>query len=96
MEKELLHLYDELIKVGVKKYVTGLAKKDLKTVKKGGEAMAKLYLEYKALGIEIAQEKAMEALDCLHLPGLKTRSTARTEDRVSCQRRCVEKMKTAL
>ena len=86
MEKELLHLYDELIKVGIiKEDVTGLAKKDPKSVKKAGQAMAKLYSEHKTLGIDLAEEKAMEALDFLQLPGLKIKSVANEDVWKKCE-----------
>ena len=53
MEKELIHLHDELIKTGLtSEDVTGLAKKDKKTLEKAGGKMAKVYSEHLALGIE--------------------------------------------
>ena len=66
MEKELIHLHNELVKAGLSSEdVTGLAKKDKKTLEKAGREMARLYSEHLTLGIEEAQVKALEALNCL-------------------------------
>ena len=79
MEKELLHLSDELVKVGIKKEdVTGLVKKDLKAVKKAGQAMARLYLVLTLL------RKGNGGLGLLTI--------ARLEAEFSCQRGCLEKV----
>ena len=53
MEKELIHLHDELVKAGLSSEdVTGLAKKDKKTLEKAGREMARLYSEHLTLDIE--------------------------------------------
>ena len=57
--------------------VTGLAKKDKKTLEKAGREMAKVYSKHLGLGIEVAEVKALEALNCLQLPGLKIRSVVK-------------------
>ena len=41
--------------------VTGLAKKDKKTLEKAGREMAKVYSKHLGLGIEVAEVKALEA-----------------------------------
>ena len=75
MEKELIHLHDELVKAGLSSEdVTGLVKKDKKTLEKAGCEMARLYSEHKTLGIDEAEVKALEGLNSLKLPGLKIRS----------------------
>ena len=80
LEKELMHIHEELTKAGLSSEdVTGLAKKDTKTLEKAGKEMARLYSEHLALGIEVAEAKAVEALDCLKLPGLKTRSVVKDD-----------------
>merc|ERR1712130_845078 len=73
MEKELCDLHDELIKDGLSSNdVTGLAKRDKKTLETIGREMDKIYLEnLEKFGGEVAEEKTLYALDCLNLPGLK-------------------------
>ena len=87
MEKELMHLHNQLIEAGLSSEdVTGLAKKDKKTLEKTGKEMAKLYSKHLALGIEGAEAKAMEALDCLKLPGFKTRSVVQEHVWKKCEK----------
>ena len=73
IEKELRHLHDNLINVGLgPENVTSLAKTDKKTLEKVGQEMDKLYKENQPrFGGEVAEEKLKDALECLNLPGLK-------------------------
>ena len=87
MEKELLHLHEELTKAGLSSEdVTGLAKKDKKTLEKAGKEMARLYSEHLAIGIEVAEVAAMEALDFLKLPFLDTRSVVQEHIWMKCEK----------
>ena len=43
-------------------------------MEKAGSEMARLYSEQLTLDVEVAGVKALEALNCLKLPGLKTKS----------------------
>jgi len=87
MEKELMHFHNELTNVGLSSEdVTRLAKKDKKSLEKAGKEMARLYSEHLALGIEVAEMKAMEALNCLKLPRLKTRSVVQEDVWKKCEK----------
>ena len=48
-----------------------------KMMEKAGREMAKVYSKHLGLGIEVAEVKALEALNCLQLPGLKIRSVVK-------------------
>ena len=87
MEKELMYLHEELTKAGLSsENVTGLAKKDKRTLEKAGKEMARLYSEHLALGIEDAETRAIEALDCLKLPDLKTRFVVKEHIWKKCEK----------
>ena len=87
MEKELMHLHNELIKAGLgPDDITGLAKKDKKSLEKARREMAKLYSEHLTLGIEVAEMKALDALHFLKLPGLKSRSLVKEQIWNNCEK----------
>ena len=57
-----------------------------KMMEKAGREMAKVYSKHLGLGIEIAEVKALEALDSLKLPVLKTRSVVKEQVWKKCEK----------
>ena len=90
MERELMHLHDELVGKGFsQEEVTRLVTRDKEVIEKVDPETAKraveLYTKYQKLRSEMAEVEVKKALDNLNIPGLKIRSVAKDDVYKKCK-----------
>ena len=90
MERELMHLHDELVGKGFsQEEVTRLVTRDKEVLEKVDPETAKraveLYTKYQKLRSEMAEVEVKQALDNLNIPGLKIRSVAKDDVYKKCK-----------
>ena len=90
MEKELLHIYDELSEQGFSQTeMNKLVQKNKEIMGKVSQETAikatELYTKYQKFGSEMAEVKVKEALESLNVPGLKIRSVIKDDVWKKCK-----------